>query len=91
MQLSKNFLFVESLAQRISTDDLEYQAIQDEFYRLQAGLAGEKKLQHILSDYEFKSDYSIYYNFECKNDRGYTHQIDALLITPHFAIVLDLS
>lgn len=91
MQLSKNFLFVESLAQRISTEDLEYQAIQDEFYRLQAGLAGEKKLKHILSDYEFKSDHYIYYNFECKNDRGFTHQIDALLITPHFAMVFEVK
>lgn len=86
-----HYLFSEAIVQRILPDDREAVTFQEEFYRMQAGLSGEQKLKYTLADYPFKSDYTIFYNFECINDRGFTHQIDALLITPHFILILEVK
>ncbi|WP_274309178.1 nuclease-related domain-containing protein [Solibacillus daqui] len=91
MQKSKHYLFMEALVHRIHAHDEEALRFQEEFYRLQAGLAGEMKLKTTLADYFIKSDYEILYNFECINPRGFTHQIDALLITPHFIIIFEVK
>lgn len=56
-----------------------------------AGLTGEEKLRYILSDYFFKSDVTIFYNFECLNAHGFSHQMDALLITPHFLVIFEVK
>ncbi|MCH7320639.1 NERD domain-containing protein [Solibacillus sp. MA9] len=91
MQKSEHYVFMDALVRRIHEDDEEALLFQEEFYRLQAGLAGEMKLKTTLADYFFKSDYEILYNFECINLRGFTHQIDALLITPHFIIIFEVK
>lgn len=91
MQKSQHYLFMEALVRRIHTTDLEATLFQEEFYRMQAGLSGELKLKNRLADYHFKSDYFILYNFECMNTRGFSHQIDALLITQQFVLVLEVK
>lgn len=91
MQKSEHYVFMEALVRRISEQDEEALKFQEEFYRLQAGLAGERKLKTTLEDYYFRSDYEILYNFECTNPRGFTHQIDALLITPHFILIFEVK
>lgn len=90
-QQSKHFIFVESLLRRISREDSEVLTIQEEFYRLEAGLAGERKLKQTLSDYMFKTDFHIFYNFECVNKHGFSHQIDTLIITPYYLLVLEVK
>lgn len=91
MKKSNHYLFIEAAVQRILPNDPEAAAFQEEFYRMKAGFAGEKKLKNTLKDFSFKSDYSIFYNFECVNDRGFTHQIDALLITPYFILIFEVK
>lgn len=91
MQKSMHYLFMEALVRRIHTHDEEAQLFQKELYRLQAGLAGERKLKLALTDYYFKSNHTVLYNFECKNGRGFTHQIDALLITSHFLLIFEVK
>jgi len=88
---SNHYLFIEAAIQRILPNDPEAAAFQEEFYRMKAGFAGEKKLKNTLKDFSFKSDYSIFYNFECVNDLGFTHQIDALLITPYFILIFEVK
>lgn len=91
MQKSEHYIFMEALVRRISEQDGDALRFKEEFYRLQAGLAGERKLKMTLEDYYFKSDYEILYNFECVNLRGFSHQIDALLITPHFILIFEVK
>lgn len=91
MLKSQHYLFMEALVRRITDADPEATLFQEEFYRMQAGLSGELKLKNRLADYHFKSDYSILYNFECLNARGYSHQIDALLLTQQFVLVLEVK
>ncbi|MEK4131300.1 nuclease-related domain-containing protein [Solibacillus sp. FSL W8-0474] len=91
MQKSRHYLLIETLMKRIRMDDSETSAIQQEFYRLEAGLSGEQKIKRLLTDFYFKSDFHIFYNFECKNSNGFTHQMDALLLTPNFLLVIEVK
>ena len=91
MLKSQHYLFMEALVRRIADTDPEATLFQGEFDRMQAGLSGELKLKNRLADYHFKCDYSILYNFECINARGFSHQIDALLITQQFVLVLEVK
>lgn len=91
MQKSKHHLFTEVLAKRILFEDTEANAIQQEFQRLEAGFSGELRLKQTLSDYFFKTDYFILYNFECMNEKGFSHQVDAILITPFFIVIFEVK
>lgn len=91
MQKSKHHLYTEVLAKRILPTDMDARAIQQEFQRLEAGFAGEIKLKQTLSDYFFKTDHHIFYNFECMNEKGYSHQMDAILVTPFFIIIFEVK
>lgn len=91
MQKSNHHLFMEALVRRINHKDSEATLFHEEFYRMQAGLAGEIKLKNRLADHPFKKEYCILYNFESINERGFSHQIDALLITAHFIMVLEVK
>ncbi|WP_079524663.1 nuclease-related domain-containing protein [Solibacillus isronensis] len=91
MQKSKHHLYIEVLAKRILPDDIEASAIQQEFHRLEAGFAGEMKLKQTLSDYYFKTDHHIFYNFECMNDNGFSHQMDAVLVTSYFIVIFEVK
>nr|WP_239534751.1 nuclease-related domain-containing protein [Solibacillus kalamii] len=82
---------MEVLAKRIMFGDTEASAIQHELQRLEAGFAGEMKLKQTLSDYSFKTDHHVLYNFECMNDKGFSHQMDAILVTPFFIIIFEVK
>lgn len=83
--------FIESLATRLDMQDVEFERIQEEIYRVQAGLAGEEKLHYTLSDYQFKQDVRIFYDFQCLNERGFSHQIDALVVTACFVLIIEVK
>lgn len=91
MQKSKHHLYTEVLAKRILSEDMEARAIQQEFQRLEAGFSGEVKLKQTLSDYFFKTDQHILYNFECMNENGFTHQMDAIIVTPFFILIFEVK
>lgn len=91
MQKSKHHLYIEVLAKRILPDDMEASVIQQEFHRLEAGFAGEMKLKQTLADYYFKTDHHIFYNFECINENGFSHQMDAILVTPFFIVIFEVK
>ena len=91
MQKSKHYFFSKALIQRIQEDDFESSLFHEEYYRMEAGLSGEERVKQVLEDYSFKSEHFIFYNFECKNDRGFNHQIDALIVTPYFIVILEVK
>lgn len=91
MLKSQHYLFMESLVRRIHEDDSEASLFYEEFYRMQAGLSGEIKLKYTLADHHFEEDYCILYNFESLNEFGFSHQIDALLITQQFILIIEVK
>lgn len=82
---------MEALITRFHNEDLEFESVQEEFSRMEAGLSGERRLRQISNDYSFKEDTNIFYNFECINDNGYTHQMDALICTSGYLLVVEVK
>ncbi|MFS0876409.1 nuclease-related domain-containing protein [Solibacillus isronensis] len=91
MYRSENFMYLEALVSRLQANDEEFTSIQEAYYRVQAGIAGELKMQRTLADYHFLGPYNIFYNFECINEKGFSHQIDALIITTRFLLVVEVK
>ena len=90
MLKSENLNYLDALVSRLQTDDEEFPAIQEAYYRVQAGMAGEEKMQRTLADYHFKA-FKTFYNYECINSKGFSHQIDALIITKKFLLVVEVK
>ncbi|MFL0581156.1 nuclease-related domain-containing protein [Solibacillus silvestris] len=44
-----------------------------------------------ISGLSFYWPYKIFYNFECINEKGFSHQIDALIITTRFLLVVEVK
>lgn len=91
MQISKAYSYYEALSVRLDLQDEFFETTQDNFHRLQAGQVGENKLRDALTDYEFKQDAQIFYDFQTINRNGFSHQIDALLITEYFLLVIEVK
>ena len=91
MLKSEKLIYLEALVSRLEADDEEFIPFQEAYYRVQAGMAGEEKMQRTLADYHFKNSFKIFYNFECINEKGFSHQIDALIITTRFLLVIEVK
>ncbi|MEK5079334.1 nuclease-related domain-containing protein [Solibacillus sp. FSL W7-1436] len=91
MYKTEKIVYLEALVSRLQADDEEFTAYQEAYYRVQAGIAGELKMQRTLADYHFIDPYKIFYNFECINEKGFSHQIDALIITTRFLLVVEVK
>lgn len=53
MYRSENLVYLEALVSRLQADDEEFTTIREAYYRVQAGMAGELKMQKTLADYHF--------------------------------------
>lgn len=84
-------MYLVALVSRLQTNDEEFTSIQEAYYRINAGIAGEVKMKRTLEDYHFIGPYKIFYNFECVNEKGFSHQIDALIITTRFLLVVEVK
>ena len=91
MLRSEKLIYLEALVSRLEADDEEFTSFQEAYYRIQAGIAGEEKMQRTLADYHFTGPYKIFYKFECINEKGFSHQVDALIITPRFILVVEVK
>ena len=91
MYRTEKLVYLEALVSRLQADDEEFTSYQEAYYRVQAGIAGELKMQRTLADYHFVGPYKIFYNFECINEKGFSHEIDALIITTRFLLVVEVK
>ncbi|WP_342574991.1 hypothetical protein MHH37_03445 [Solibacillus sp. FSL K6-1781] len=73
MYRSENFKYLDALVSRLEAEDEEFTSYQEAYYRVQAGVAGELKMQRTLADYHFIGPYKIFYNFDCINEKGFSH------------------
>lgn len=91
MQISSAYSYYEALSVRLDVQHERFESIQDHFQRLQAGQVGENKLHDALTDYDFTQNNHIFYDFQTVNRNGFSHQIDALLITEYFLLIIEVK
>ncbi|MGF6954116.1 hypothetical protein QF028_006621 [Neobacillus sp. B4I6] len=82
-------LILEALLRRLPYSHQKYQQILEELGRRQAGYLGEKSLDYYYRDLP-QQKYMILHDLNLP-DGDYNCQIDTLLLTPEFALTIDVK
>jgi hypothetical protein len=82
-------LILDALLRRLPSSHQKYQQILDECGRRQAGYLGEKSLDYYYRDLPHQK-YMILHDLNLP-DGDYNCQIDTLLLTPEFALIIEVK
>ncbi|WP_226036188.1 nuclease-related domain-containing protein [Aquibacillus saliphilus] len=82
-------LKLEALARRLSQSHKMRPIVLEELARRQKGYLGEGSLDYYLDPLPYK-DFHIFYDTRLKNGK-YHFQIDSLLLTPQFAVIIEVK
>lgn len=83
------YLYYKCLLRRLPKTHDQYSTFQEEFSRLDAGIAGEQRVAREMSDIPY--NYIWLNNYQCLSPQNTPHQIDFILLSPHFAVVLEVK
>ena len=83
------YLYYKCLLRRLPKTHAHYSTLQEEFSRLDAGLAGEQRVAREMLDIPY--NYVWLKNFQCLSPQNTPHQIDFIILCPHFAVVLEVK
>ena len=82
---------LESLLRRLDENDNEWSFYTQMYATLKKGYEGEVRVDWIWQEALLPSNYFLLHNYETVNLQGYSHQIDTLLLTPHFIWLLEIK
>lgn len=79
------------MLRRLKNSDEYYTYFLDLSNRLQAGFEGEQRVDREWSEINSLGKHSLLFNYEFENEFGSSHQIDTLLITSSFLLIIDIK
>lgn len=83
------YSYYKCLLRRLPKTHEQYSTFEEEFSRLDAGIAGEQRVAREITDIPYQ--YIWLKNYQCISPQNTTHQIDFILLSPHFAVVLEVK
>ncbi len=83
------YSYYKCLLRRLPKTHDQYSTFQEEFSRLDAGLAGEQRVAREMFDIPY--NYIWLKNYKCFSPQNTPHQIDFIILSPHFAVVLEVK
>lgn len=86
-----SILRLEALLRRLDPDDKDYVYFQDALSKLQFGYEGEQRVDREWIEMSYLEDHYLLFNYEVENEFGLTHQIDTLLLTRNFLLLLEVK
>ncbi|MDN4492049.1 nuclease-related domain-containing protein [Ureibacillus aquaedulcis] len=91
-QKSWKLLGLEALLRRLPDYDTgEFNFYKDMYTAQKKGYEGELSVDQMWIELNIPTPYALLHNFETINHAGYTHQIDTILLTPHFIWLLEIK
>lgn len=87
----KSILLHKALLKRLDPRDKDYTYIQDSLQLLEAGYDGETHVDREWMEMPYLNEHFLLFNYETENEFGFSHQMDTLLLTKHFVLVLDVK
>lgn len=81
--------YYKCLLRRLPTSHLLYTNCLEELKRIEAGLSGEERVLRELLD--LSGNYIWLSNYQCYSPQKTTHQIDFIILCPHFTVVLEVK
>ncbi|MFF5995235.1 nuclease-related domain-containing protein [Lysinibacillus sp. KU-BSD001] len=90
-QKSSQLLYYQALLRRIYEHDVEYEDFHKQLLSLEAGHSGEQRTDREFIDIALTHPHTLLYNLELLNAQGTSHQIDSILVTPNFLLILEIK
>lgn len=87
----KSIHTIEALLRRLDPNDKDYVYFQEMLARLKSGYEGEHKVDREWFEMPYLEDHYLLFNYEIENEFGFTHQVDTLLLTKSFLLLLEVK
>ncbi|RUL47217.1 NERD domain-containing protein [Lysinibacillus antri] len=87
----KKLLLANALLRRLDPNHELFSYYTNLSNRLQAGFQGEKRVDRHWLEITNLDKHYLLFNYECFNEFGFPHQIDTLLLTSKFLLIIDIK
>lgn len=84
-------LWLEALKRRLFVEDPDFGYYNEQFRRLDAGFAGEKRVDREWLELICPYTFLVLNNLTLMNSAQHSHQLDTLFICPHFILVVEIK
>ena len=88
---SNQLLYMQALLRRLHEQDEQFINYQTELKNLEAGYFGEQRIDREFTDFTIPHAHFLLHNVELLNDSGSSHQIDSIVLTSHFLLILEIK
>ena len=83
--------YMHALVRRIHPADEEFPDYHTRLSNLEAGFYGEQRIDREFADFTIPHRHYLLHNMELLNPQGFTHQIDTIVFTSHFLLILEIK
>ncbi len=84
-------LWLEALKRRLFEEDPDFGFYHEQFRRLNAGFAGEKRVDREWHELICPYTFSVLHNLILINSAQHSHQLDTLFICSHFMLIVEIK
>lgn len=84
-------LYHEALLRRYTGSNDELDKFQTRINQALAGISGEERVERSIYDCLRGADYVLCSNLQFANEADYSHQIDFLVLTPRFILLIEVK
>ena len=88
---SNQLLYMQALLRRLHIHDEHFHNYQTELSNLQAGYFGEQRLDREFTDFTIPHAHHLLHNVEIRTSHGSSHQMDSIVLTSHFLLILEIK
>ena len=88
---SNQFLYMQALLRRMHVHDEHFSNTQSEVNNLEAGYSGEQRVDREFIDFTIPNAHYLLHNVELLTNHGSSHQIDSIVLTSHFLLILEIK
>ncbi|WP_342534386.1 NERD domain-containing protein [Lysinibacillus sp. FSL K6-0057] len=90
-QPSDSQKILEVMLRRLPQTHNDYAYYSERLSRVQAGLAGEQRVDAEWLEIDLPSPHYFLHDFQTTNGFGSTHQMDTIFLCPHFLLILEIK
>ena len=88
---SNQLLYMQALLRRLHAHDEHFSNTQTEVNNLEAGYFGEQRIDREFTDFTMLHNHYLLHNVELLTSHGSSHQIDSIVLTSHFLLILEIK
>lgn len=87
----RQLYYTQALVRRMCRTDEEWPDYHNRLSNLQAGFYGEQRSDRELADFTIPHKHYLLHNLELLNLQDFPHQMDSIVFSPHFLLILEIK